>query len=77
MEEIDEAVFEDGLGFDGSSIRGWKAINASDMLVMPDPATFKMDPFITEAMKDILGDHIHEHFLRAKRDGRKNECSKG
>ena len=48
MSEIDDSVFEEGLGFDGSSIRGWQAINASDMLVVPDPATAVMDPF-TEA----------------------------
>src|SRR5260370_11207851 len=35
----DEAPFEEGLGFDGSSIRGWQAIDASDMLVIPDPDT--------------------------------------
>src|SRR5437899_12003485 len=46
---LDEAIFEEGLGFDGSSIRGWQAINASDMLVVPDPATAIMDPF-TEAL---------------------------
>jgi len=43
--EIKESVFEDGLGFDGSSIRGWQAINESDMLVMPDPRTATIDPF--------------------------------
>ncbi|MDA8172366.1 MAG: type I glutamate--ammonia ligase [Nitrospiraceae bacterium] len=43
--EIDEKTFVDGLGFDGSSIRGWQAINASDMLVVPDPATAILDPF--------------------------------
>ena len=43
--ELDEASFEDGFGFDGSSIRGWKAINASDMLILPDPSTAIMDPF--------------------------------
>jgi len=43
--EIEESTFEDGLGFDGSSIRGWQAINASDMLIVPDPATAMMDPF--------------------------------
>ncbi|MGF1511091.1 MAG: type I glutamate--ammonia ligase [Myxococcota bacterium] len=47
IEELTEDVFEDGLGFDGSSIRGWQAINASDMLVIPDAATAVMDPFIT------------------------------
>ncbi len=43
--EIDEGVFEEGLGFDGSSIRGWQPIHASDMLVMPDPTTAVIDPF--------------------------------
>ncbi|MDP7354873.1 MAG: type I glutamate--ammonia ligase [Desulfobacterales bacterium] len=43
--ELDEGSFEDGFGFDGSSIRGWQPINASDMLVVPDPGTAKMDPF--------------------------------
>jgi len=43
--EISEDVFEEGLGFDGSSIRGWQPIHASDMLVMPDPTTAVMDPF--------------------------------
>src|SRR5262245_8898598 len=46
--EMDEAVFEEGLGFDGSSIRGWQPIHASDMLVMPDPATAVLDPFTAE-----------------------------
>ena len=43
--ELTEEAFEEGLGFDGSSIRGWKSIEASDMLAMPDPATAFMDPF--------------------------------
>jgi glutamine synthetase len=42
---LDEDVFEDGLGFDGSSIRGWQAINESDMLVVPQPDTAFLDPF--------------------------------
>lgn len=44
--EITEDIFEDGLGFDGSSIRGWQAIHNSDMIMLPDPSTIKMDPFI-------------------------------
>ena len=39
-------LFEEGSGFDGSSIRGWQPIHASDMLVMPDPTTAVMDPFM-------------------------------
>jgi glutamine synthetase len=42
---LDEAVFEEGVGFDGSSIRGWQAINESDMLVLPVPETAFIDPF--------------------------------
>src|ERR1041384_7743109 len=45
ISELTEDVFEDGFGFDGSSIRGWKAIEASDMLAMPDPNSAFIDPF--------------------------------
>jgi glutamine synthetase len=45
VSELTEEVFSEGLGFDGSSIRGWKAINSSDMLVLPDAATAFIDPF--------------------------------
>lgn len=45
VNKLDEDVFEDGLGFDGSSIRGWQAINESDMLVVPQPETATLDPF--------------------------------
>ena len=45
IEELNEGVFKDGSGFDGSSIKGWQAIDNSDMLVMPDPSTAVMDPF--------------------------------
>src|SRR6266852_7177120 len=45
ISELTEEVFADGLGFDGSSIRGWKSIEASDMLAMPDPDTAFIDPF--------------------------------
>jgi glutamine synthetase len=45
MTELHEGLFDEGSGFDGSSIRGWQPINASDMLVVPDPATAVMDPF--------------------------------
>jgi glutamine synthetase len=45
IREFDEDTFEEGLGFDGSSIRGWQAINESDMLVKPVPETAFIDPF--------------------------------
>ncbi len=44
--EIEEDTFEEGVGFDGSSIRGWQAINESDMLVKPVPTTAFLDPFL-------------------------------
>ena len=42
---LTEDAFEDGFGIDGSSIRGWAAINESDMILIPDPSTAMMDPF--------------------------------
>jgi glutamine synthetase len=45
ISELDEDKFHEGFGIDGSSIRGWAAINESDMLLIPDPATAYMDPF--------------------------------
>ena len=45
ISEFGEETFEEGIGFDGSSIRGWQPIHNSDMLIMPDPATAKIDPF--------------------------------
>jgi len=46
ISELKEEIFEEGLGFDGSSIRGWQAIHTSDMLIIPDPTTAFMDPFM-------------------------------
>jgi len=58
MSELDESSFEDGYGFDGSSIRGWQPINASDMLVIPDPTTAKMDPFFEVPTLVIVGNIV-------------------
>jgi glutamine synthetase len=54
VSELEEGVFEEGLGFDGSSIRGWQPIHASDMLVLPDPATAVMDPFTEHPTMSII-----------------------
>jgi glutamine synthetase len=47
VRELTEELFADGIGFDGSSIRGFQQIHESDMLLIPDPATAAMDPFLT------------------------------
>ena len=46
---FDEDKFEEGQAFDGSSIAGWKGIEASDMLLIPDPSTANLDPFTAES----------------------------
>ncbi|MDE1170259.1 MAG: type I glutamate--ammonia ligase [Verrucomicrobium sp.] len=53
LDEVSEEMFTEGLGFDGSSIRGWRGIEASDMLVVPDPATAFVDPFNTEPVLSL------------------------
>lgn len=58
VSELKEEIFEEGLGFDGSSIRGWQPIHASDMLVIPDPSTAVMDPFMEEATLSLICDII-------------------
>ncbi len=55
IEELNEDTFKDGSGLDGSSIRGWKAINNSDMLVVPDPTTACMDPFTAVPTLSLVG----------------------
>jgi glutamine synthetase len=53
---IEEDSFSDGIMFDGSSIEGWKAINESDMTLMPDAATAVLDPFAAQPMLNIFCD---------------------
>ncbi|MBI2058371.1 MAG: type I glutamate--ammonia ligase [Nitrospirae bacterium] len=56
MSEITEETLEEGLGFDGSSIRGWQGIQESDMLVIPDAKTAVMDPFCAEPTLSLICD---------------------
>jgi glutamine synthetase len=53
---VDEDMFAEGTMFDGSSIAGWKAINESDMTLMPDPATACIDPFFAAPTLSIVCD---------------------
>lgn len=68
---LEESSFEDGFGIDGSSIRGWAAINESDMLIIPDGATAFMDPFAETRTLVMLGDIIdpitRQHYERDPR----------
>jgi len=56
--QVDEDTFVDGKMFDGSSIAGWKGINESDMILMPDPSTAILDPFTDEPTINITCDII-------------------
>ncbi len=56
--ELEESSFEDGFGFDGSSIRGWQPIHASDMLVVPDASTAKIDPFFKDPTLVLIGNIV-------------------
>ena len=64
-------MFEDGLGFDGSSIRGWQAINESDMLLLPQADTASIDPFRdADAVHDLqhAGPDHREEYTRDPRN---------
>lgn len=58
LRQVSEESFENGFGIDGSSIRGWAAINESDMLLIPDPTTAFMDPFTEIPTLVMLGNVI-------------------
>ncbi|MDF1564403.1 MAG: type I glutamate--ammonia ligase [Deltaproteobacteria bacterium] len=58
VDQITEDTFEEGLGFDGSSIRGWAAIHSSDMLVVPDPDTAMEEPFARESTLSLIGNIV-------------------
>ena len=56
---LEESIFEEGLFFDGSSVRGFQAINESDMLVIPDATTAFMDPFTAVPTLSLICDIAH------------------
>ena len=58
IDDLDESIFTDGLGFDGSSIRGWQGIESSDMLAVPDPNTAVIDPFYAEPTVSLIANIV-------------------
>ncbi|MCK9537572.1 type I glutamate--ammonia ligase [Dokdonella sp.] len=62
---VDESLFEDGRMFDGSSIAGWKGINESDMVLMPDPATATIDPFAADKTLLLQCDALEPSTMQA------------
>ncbi|MCW5959002.1 MAG: type I glutamate--ammonia ligase [Pyrinomonadaceae bacterium] len=58
IEQLTEDSFEDGFGFDASSLRGWAAINESDMLLVPDPARCWIDPFTEDTTLCIIANVV-------------------
>src|SRR5512135_1508431 len=58
IHHLEASSFEDGFGMDGSSIRGWAAIHESDMLLVPDPAWYMMDPFTEVPTLVMIADVI-------------------
>ncbi|HTI95506.1 MAG TPA: type I glutamate--ammonia ligase [Rudaea sp.] len=62
---VDASTFEDGKMFDGSSITGWKGINDSDMVLMPDPASAILDPFTAHPTLNLVCDVLEPSTMQA------------
>ena len=58
VSQFNQTVFTEGVGFDGSSIRAWKEIHESDMLIKPDPRTARLDPFFERKTLVLICDII-------------------
>ena len=58
IHELDEGSFEDGFGFDASSLRGWASIHESDMLLIPDSSRVWMDPFAEEPTLTVIANAV-------------------
>ena len=63
--QLEESSFEEGFGFDGSSIRGWKSINESDMLIIPDPDTAFIDKFVEVKTISLICD-VYDPITKTK-----------
>ncbi|MEJ7625106.1 MAG: type I glutamate--ammonia ligase [Pyrinomonadaceae bacterium] len=58
ISQLNEDSFEDGFGFDASSLRGWAAIHESDMLLVPDPSRFWIDPFTSDTTLCLIANAV-------------------
>src|SRR3989442_12088619 len=58
IDQLSEDSFEDGFGFDASSLRGWAAIHESDMLLVPDPTRFWIDPFTEDTTLCLIANAV-------------------
>ena len=58
LQTLDESIFKEGLGFDGSSIRGWKEIHQSDMMAVCDPNTAVLDPFFEKPTVSVIANIV-------------------
>ena len=65
VSKLEESSFDEGFGFDGSSIRGWKAINESDMLIIPDASTAFIDKFIEVKTLSLICD-VHDPLTKER-----------
>src|SRR5205085_791880 len=65
VKAFEEDIFRDGIGFDGSSIRGFQSIDESDMLLVPDPRTAFVDPVLTVPTLSIVCD-VHDPLTRER-----------
>ncbi len=65
VSQLSASSFSEGYGFDGSSLRGWKNISESDMLIIPDPETMFADPFVKEPTISMICD-VHEPATKEK-----------
>ncbi len=75
VEQLTEASFEDGFGFDGSSMQGWQAIHESDMLVVPDSQSAYVDPFMTRTLVllcNVKDPVTHQSYPRDPRNVARN-----
>lgn len=73
----DEGTFKEGVGFDGSSIRGWQGIHQSDMLAVPDPTTACMDPFFKEPTISVIANIVDPVTLERYSKDPRNVAEKG